>query len=1131
MSDNANADASLAELRAFIVDAWAARSPEERQAFAPDILADGVQIAAADAASPAPAPDPAPPVEWAPPEDLKLAPPVDPWQPPLSEGISKRSLPSSSGRLRTEPRRARKQESEEAPLPAAEIEAAAERAQLRAALSGAVAPKDLVKEESKRVQRETLTQILPRFDRTLISSKHNDWSWVLGASHRRAILGQLRQDSLDSALAAVENLPTDAPGSRLRAYARGERPSPASFRDMSAAELQTEVQALAWALPLDPALAPLLAAARRATDMARLLAGYDRLLADGVVGREKETQALRDFVTRLSSPRLERERFLILDVVGIGGAGKSTLLAHALRPLIAQALDAPDAPIIVQLDFDRRSFLVGGELEWSFEFTRQIGLFAQDLEQQLADLRARTLEERGRRGEDEKGADEAVESYHRSSSEFEWDVGDLVRPTGLGKRGLLLVLDTFEEWQRGAWRSWDKDAPARRVTEWVNRIDAALNIRTGLIVSGRAPLGHTSEGERVGSIELRDLNRTDAAALLRQLGVSWIPARSLARLVGGNPLVLKLAARHYRSLPWVSKITFIVSRQEALPEGTDEALRQGLLYRRFLDHIRDPDVRRLAHPGLALRQVTAELVQHVLALPCGLGDVTPSRADELFEKLEREVWLVERDGSALVHRPDVRRAMLHQMRGDPEQASRVRFVHEEAARWFAVQQPDLVEETYHRLALGERALLEDEEKMPPHDVLERLADAAGDFEPVIRALLRDLLGIKLSADELALLPEDRRRRSAEKRAADLVRRGQPAGALRYWRNGGYAATAESWYVQAVFQAPQWDAPVPFDEAASDGELAGGRLAYAYLLAFSRDDVEQREYEIALIDRLLQSQVNGSTRTGSVLEIVLTNIFFRQAAAAEHDSRFDVHGLPERFELAASRISATDIRRIATILPASAFPSRFDARRLLTQSFRPWYPWLSGFSERLRQAGGDETELSQLLRGIALQSRANQNSYTDEPTAGIEHLLGNYAESFAAAVMKALPGTPTAMELLDLLGWRGDDPEWRVPIRETLADVFASTYAFAPFAHRIGDLFDTEAVSADALISQHRRQPRGMWLNLVEFADRCGMLSALLAAAEPEEHPAVALVADAYRRWDEACDRVIAQRQGSGLSAA
>ncbi len=129
----------------------------------------------------------------------------------------------------------------------------------------------------------------------------------------------------------------------------------------------------------------------------------------------------------------------------------------------------------------------------------------------------------------------------------------------------------------------------------------------------------------------------------------------MASQVGGNPLTLGLAARVLQSEQVsTSGITGLKTRTWYLASLSEEIIR-GQLYRRVLDHIHDPDVRALAHPGMVLRRVTPEIIASVLAPICKVAMTTKTRAQELFGELRKEhtlVWL-EENGS-LHYRPEIR---------------------------------------------------------------------------------------------------------------------------------------------------------------------------------------------------------------------------------------------------------------------------------------------------------------------------------------------------------------------------------------------------------------------------------------------------------------------------------------------
>ena len=122
--------------------------------------------------------------------------------------------------------------------------------------------------------------------------------------------------------------------------------------------------------------------------------------------------------------------------------------------------------------------------------------------------------------------------------------------------------------------------------------------------------------------QLRELERLDvdaSAAILEKQGLPADMARRIASRVGGSPLTLKLAAQLVKK---ISKTPDGHAIEELDEDALERAVAEGeierYLYTRILKHIGDERVRALAHPGLVLRRVTADLILRVLAEPCDL---------------------------------------------------------------------------------------------------------------------------------------------------------------------------------------------------------------------------------------------------------------------------------------------------------------------------------------------------------------------------------------------------------------------------------------------------------------------------------------------------------------------------------
>ncbi len=186
--------------------------------------------------------------------------------------------------------------------------------------------------------------------------------------------------------------------------------------------------------------------------------------------------------------------------------------------------------------------------------------------------------------------------------------------------------------------------------------------------------------------------------------------------VGGNPLSLRLAARLVLSDQNEASKKGIrdLTTKKWLLFQIDEELIQGQLYKRILDHIQNPDVRKLAHPGMVLRVVSPDIIMKVLAGICGMGDIDESRAFTLFRSLREEHGLVEAGSSGtLVYRPEIRQAMIKLLNQDKR--SLVRDLNRAAVKYYEGRLgiEALAEEFYHRLVLNEDELWTLSERWDP----------------------------------------------------------------------------------------------------------------------------------------------------------------------------------------------------------------------------------------------------------------------------------------------------------------------------------------------------------------------------------------------------------------------------------
>lgn len=976
--------------------------------------------------------------------------------------------------------------------------------EINAALSGALHPKDLVADHPPELANLLLDQLASNFDRT--RSKES-WSWTLKSDRRTNILKSIQPAEFPKLLERASTIPTDPSGETLRRLLQGENISDTALT----VSLEARLQAATWVLPIQPSIEPQLKALRHESYVASLLSSYDYLLRDGFFGRRDEINRIHSFATRV----LRKGQISMLSVTGIGGSGKSTLLAAALRPLIVKSFEVPTAPMVVNIDFDHRAFINGAELELSFELTRQLGHIVPSSNEDFELLREQLGRERVERGESSKKSHDAgSESSSRQGSEFEWRAKKIVKAHNINQRPLIVVLDTFEEWQRETYNQYDSEAPFNRILEWLYSLQNEWELAIGVIVSGRAPVPIGGYVTAADPIDLRNLKKMESIALLQSLGVAVKPARQLVRIVGGVPLSLKLAARYYTKLPENLRGAFLEDANSEL-EGVEAALCQGLLYKRFLEHIADPQARKLAHPGLALRRVTPTLIQEVLAEPCELGVLSEKTALEIFHRLAQEVWLVEIRGVELTHRPEIRRMMLGMMNNDPEHTDKVRAVHKSAMRWYSNRpdrrNDDLAEALYHRISLAGPDDIEDALRSAKTELLESFAQSAGDFPDIKRVQFLDRLRRKLSMTDARLLPEDRRVKWATERAEYLVRTGQPNRALDTWSALAPRRTPGPWYGTATFQSGRWQ---PISLIKDNGfDYHSYPLSYHFLMThvLRESNPDESRSLLKALFTIVKEQVNGLDRekTQNSRITVFENLYFQAAVDPESYRALLFNHNVTRYRSQREELSgATQYLRIRA-LPGSNVVQQVSVkpRQILAGIFQPTRSFLDAIGRLLRNMGCD-----------TFQYTAFASAFGDliEGELKSADILGRCSGQFSQAVHDSFGKTMKEEELALLTeGMHSDDPEWRVPIRSALVAATKSPNDFQDLASLFSEVLEPWIPSdfrPDAIKALHEHSSRNFWLKAVEYADRCGSLPHFMSLCLQHHSAELRRVALAYLEW-------------------
>ncbi|MEU5894021.1 hypothetical protein ABZ835_45645 [Streptomyces sp. NPDC047461] len=611
----------------------------------------------------------------------------------------------------------------------------------RTVLLGSFAAQDLVPDgDDETAQPSAALQDFLLDECTRIATPRGR-RWRLADDPRARTLERLR--TRERLLAAAKNAPLGDDPARAWAERLLEGGNP-PLREQSFEELYTALTVVDWfrdapsareALVHEGVVLPDLAGLENAVKRARIFQPL-RALADArFTGRTAELtwlSTILDGSSETAHPVVStpgggsRELGTWAFVHGPGGVGKSTLLARfvldrldgrrsaaqgAQTPPVAGEL--PRSSPCFYLTFDRHDLVAERPLTLVAECVRQLGHLHPELARSTAELErelAITLSaDRFTRSEDSHHGPRAAHQRDELSliDAFAALVASSTGGTDVAQPWLL-ALDAFEQVQRGG------PVALRRL---LNFLDELHRSHPGLrvLAAGRAPLSDPSfhslglAGFDVATARMflhRELADTPSTPPARDVAaVSDRDVDDIIGIVGTSPLNLKLAA----ALVHREGVRFLGDGHlppELLLKLSAETV-QGVLYRRLLDHFHDPDLRRIASPGLVVRVLTPDVIRDVLAGPCGLGRLNEEQARRMYYAFRAEATLVADvpGQEAVVHRADVRRAMLPLLRRDHRTV--VERIHRRAVRYYAhLDVPtdpvaSRVEELYHRLALGQ----------------------------------------------------------------------------------------------------------------------------------------------------------------------------------------------------------------------------------------------------------------------------------------------------------------------------------------------------------------------------------------------------------------------------------------------
>ncbi|MGW6281328.1 AAA family ATPase [Kribbella sp. NPDC055071] len=503
---------------------------------------------------------------------------------------------------------------------------------------------------------------------TVLSAVTGQWL-MRGAERRRILTGLAADDQMHDAVAWRRDKEPDPPTVDLLnaieadGIFAADAIAVAVDQDSDREVLERLAIGLGRAGPLAPQYqqAPRVKAALTHLD---LVASTDQ--DRGFFGRDREIAQIIGWLDDAVAGRPAEALY----IDGLPGIGKSALLEEVAATLLGR----DDDWVVVRLDFDRAGLDVLDSVGLTLEFARQVSAQLPGAEQPIQQARERAASMPVLKGDGPEQVPEELAPV-------------LANALGNPPRRIFLTLDTLE-----VLRARGETHPGRLFT-WLNQLANVLNVPIAVVGAGRGGALDGTSARVEERISLRGLDEDSADRRLERLEVhpqSWGELRTFA---DGNPLALRLSAKFANEHG---------TRDLPKARGRGE-LAVPYLYRFILSRLDNDALNRLAVPGLVVRLINAEVIREVVGPQVGLKGLTPARAQELFEALASQHWLVEPAADGFVrHRTDMR-AVLLPMLYDAEPAKSAR-IDRAAAKWFRARPEPWAkaESAYHQLQLMRR---------------------------------------------------------------------------------------------------------------------------------------------------------------------------------------------------------------------------------------------------------------------------------------------------------------------------------------------------------------------------------------------------------------------------------------------
>ncbi|MEO1222113.1 MAG: ATP-binding protein, partial [Pseudomonadota bacterium] len=393
------------------------------------------------------------------------------------------------------------------------------------------------------------------------------------------------------------------------------------------------------------------------------------ILSGGFVGRVDELKAIRKF---LYEPQ-EKAPLKCIYISGMPGAGKSYLLEECVK----RAWEVTPKPIVLRLDFDRRSLNPFQPINVILELASQLVEELPEHASRIEDLRRELVR------------DEALRPSYSTGFALAPSLGKaMCNAINASSRPVLIVLDTLE-----VLRGYGESHPGD-LFDFLDRFCRMGMRPISILAGGRdsvASLLSNPKSRRIAThLPLDNLIEEEAVLLLERRDCPPERAADIFARVGGNPLLLQLTHEASKDDPGLL---------DQLPTDKAPEFIGAYLYRAILSRIDDPLLERIAQPCLILSEITSDLISNVIGSAIEGEVIEAERAEQLLDELKSHHWLVKEEPGtgAITHHLDVRGQLLPMIYKEiPIQA---RDVNAEAAEWYELNGEEMLA-AYHRLQLS-----------------------------------------------------------------------------------------------------------------------------------------------------------------------------------------------------------------------------------------------------------------------------------------------------------------------------------------------------------------------------------------------------------------------------------------------